>query len=265
MIRLAGISKTFNAGTPDEKVVFSDLDLKVEDSAFVSVIGSNGAGKSTLFNLISGKLRPDAGRIFVSGNEVTREPEFRRARTIGRIFQDPLAGTAGNMSVEDNMMIASKKGFRGLRVSLNRKRRKFFRGQLARLDMGLEDRMKDNVGLLSGGQRQALTLLMMVLSRPSLILLDEHTAALDPRNAAKVMELTCQFIAEYRLTTMMVTHNMAQAIRYGDRLLMMDKGRVVLDLAGEEKRNLTVAGLVKRFSQLGGTASDELLLVRPGE
>ncbi|MCW7754872.1 ATP-binding cassette domain-containing protein [Desulfobotulus sp. H1] len=264
MIRLEGIVKTFHGGTADENPVFSGLELAIPEGSFVTVIGSNGAGKSTLLNLISGKIFADAGRVVINGMDMGREPEHRRARYIGRIFQDPLAGTAATMSVEDNLMIAARKGFRGLRISLNAKRRVLFRDHLSRLGMGLENRMRDNVGLLSGGQRQALTLLMMVMSRPSLILLDEHTAALDPRNAARVMDLTCSFVQDYGLTTLMVTHNMAHAIRYGNRLLMMDGGKIVLDIAGEEKTSLTVEGLVKRFADLGATASDALLLARSG-
>lgn len=264
MIALSGISKTFHRGTPDENAVFSDLTLEVKQGEFVTIIGSNGAGKSTLFNMISGQIFPDTGKIHVAGCDVTRKPAFQRAKNMGRIFQDPLAGTAANMTVEDNMMIAAKKGFRGLTISLNKKRRAGFRDALARLGMGLEDRMTDNVGLLSGGQRQALTLLMMVLSKPSLILLDEHTAALDPKNAELVMDLTREFVREYGLTTLMVTHNMNHAIRFGNRLLMMDRGRVVLDVGAEEKATLTVASLVKRFADLGATASDALLLSADG-
>lgn len=265
MIRLEGIVKTFHPGSPDAHTVFQGLNLEVGEGEFVTVIGSNGAGKSTLLNLVSGKIFADAGRVFINGRDMTKLPEYRRAQYVGRIFQDPLAGTAATMTVEDNLMIAAKKGFRGLRISLNKKQRETFRNHLAHLDMGLEDRMKDNVGLLSGGQRQALTLLMMVLSRPPLILLDEHTAALDPRNAERVMDLTRIFVGDYGFTTLMVTHNMAHAIRYGSRLLMMDRGRIVLDVGGEEKAGLTVEGLVKRFSELGATASDALLLTRGGE
>jgi len=264
MISVENAILTFNAGTPNENRVFDALNLSVDKGDFVTVIGSNGAGKSTLFNLLAGTVTPDAGRIVLNGKDVTRAPEYVRARTIGRIFQDPLAGTASNMTLEDNMMVCLKKGFKGLRISLNRGRREFFREQLRFLDMGLEDRLKDNVGLLSGGQRQALTLLMMVLSRPELVLLDEHTAALDPRNADIVLSLTTHFVKEYGLTTMMVTHNMQQAINLGNRLLMMDAGDVVLDIRGEEKKDLTVDKLVAMFSEVRNKTftSDEALLSR---
>ncbi len=198
----------------------------------------------------------------MNGRDVTRVPEYRRAREIGRIFQNPQMGTASNMTLEDNMMICYRKGFKGLRISLNGKMRAFFREQLARLGMGLEDRMKENVALLSGGQRQALTLLMMVLSRPSVILLDEHTAALDPKNAQLVLDLTVKFIREYKLTAMMITHNMHHAIQYGNRLLMMDDGEIILDTDGDEKRNLTTDKLVRRFHDIRRRdfENDEVLL-----
>lgn len=264
MIAIENATLTFNAGTPNENRVFEAMNLTVEKGEFITVIGSNGAGKSTLFNLLSGTVMPDSGRIVLNGRDVTKEPEFKRAKTLGRIFQDPLAGTASNMTLEDNMMVCFKKGFKGLRIGLNRKRREFFREQLKFLDMGLEDRLKDNVGLLSGGQRQALTLLMMVLSRPELVLLDEHTAALDPRNAEIVLRLTTLFVKEYGLTTLMVTHNMQHAIDLGNRLLMMDSGEVVLDIRGDEKQNLTVEKLVAMFSKVRNKqfTNDEALLSR---
>lgn len=262
MIRLENVNKTFNQNTPNAVHLIRDLNLHVAAGEFVTVIGSNGAGKTTLFNLISGHLFPCSGQIFVKDREVTREPEYRRARYLGRIFQDPLLGTASNMSLEDNMMITHKKGFKWLRLSLNREMRAFFRKELVRLDMGLEDRMKENISLLSGGQRQALTLLMTVLSRPDLILLDEHTAALDPRNASKVMDLTLKFIEQYRLTAMMITHNMKHAIEYGNRLVMMDGGRIIIDVQGEEKKTLTPARLVDMFSAIRKREleNDEMLL-----
>lgn len=250
MIRLDGVSKTFHPGTVNEVTALRPTDLRVAEGDFITVIGSNGAGKSTLFNLVAGAYPPSSGSIRISERDVTRQPEYRRATMIGRIFQNPMLGTAGSMTLEDNMMISYRKGFKGLRISLNRSMRAFFREQLVDLGMGLEHRMKDNVKLLSGGQRQALTLLMMVLSRPALILLDEHTAALDPTNAAKVLELTRRYVDEYRLTTMMITHNMQQAIDYGNRLLMMDKGEVILDVEGAEKARLTVDGLVERFHEI---------------
>ncbi len=262
MIRLEHLSKVFQAGTPNENAAIRDIDLQVNEGDFITIIGSNGAGKTTLFNLITGTYPPTEGKIFIQGRDVSKEPEYKRSRYIGRIFQDPLLGTASNMSLEDNMMITFKKGFKGLKFSLNGKMREFFQEKLKSLQMGLEDRMKDNVGLLSGGQRQALTLLTMVLSRPALILLDEHTAALDPKNAQIVLDLTMRFIEEYKLTTIMITHNMGQAIEYGNRLLMMDMGEIILDVEGEEKRNLTVDKLVKKFHEIREKSfvTDEALL-----
>jgi len=262
VIRLENVSKVFHPGTPNENVAIRQIDLRIAEGDFVTVIGSNGAGKTTLFNLISGTMPVSVGRIFVNDVEVTKHPEHQRARYIGRIFQDPLLGTASNMMVADNMMICYRKGMKGLRISLNAKMRAFFREKLKDLEMGLEHRMEDNVGLLSGGQRQALTLLMMVLSDPSLVLLDEHTAALDPKNAQIVLDLTSRFISEYRLTSMMITHNMSQAIRYGNRLLMMDRGEIILDVSGEEKRSLTVEKLVEKFHAIrhAELENDELML-----
>ncbi len=250
MIQLKQVSKTFHPGTVNEVTALRPTDLQVREGDFITIIGSNGAGKSTLFNLVAGAYPPSSGMIRINEQDVTREPEYRRAAYIGRIFQNPMLGTAGSMTLEDNMMICYRKGFKGLKVSLNRTRRKFFQEQLIDLGMGLEHRMKDNVKLLSGGQRQALTLLMMVLSRPALILLDEHTAALDPKNAAMVLQLTRKFVEEYKLTTMMITHNMQHAIDFGNRLLMMDKGEVILDVSGPEKANLTVEELVDRFHRI---------------
>ena len=262
MIELRNLTKVFNQGTPDEITALKNVSLTVDDGDFITIIGSNGAGKTTLLNLISGTHLSTRGTVSVNRRDVTRHPEYRRAKYIGRIFQDPLLGTASNMSLEDNMMITYRKGFRGLRMSLNRKMRQYFREQLLQLDMGLEDRMKDNVVMLSGGQRQALTLLMMVLSKPDLILLDEHTAALDPKNAQLVLDLTTRFIREYKLTTVMITHNMSQAIEYGNRLLMMDKGEIIMDVRGEEKKKLTVPRLVDKFHEIRRRTfeSDEVLL-----
>ena len=250
MIRLDRVSKTFHPGTVNEVPALRPVDLRVKEGDFITVIGSNGAGKSTLFNLIAGTYPPSTGEIRINDTDVSKEEEYRRARSIGRIFQDPMLGTAGNMTVEDNMMVSYRKGFKGLRISLNRRMRRHFRELLVDLKMGLEDRMKDNVRLLSGGQRQALTLLMMVSSKPSLILLDEHTAALDPKNASIVLELTREYIERYQLTSMMITHNMQHAIDYGNRLLMMDEGEIILDVSGDEKRALTVDGLVERFHRI---------------
>lgn len=250
MIRLENISVTFNPGTADEHRALKNIDLSVDRGDFITIIGSNGAGKSTLFNAISGSLEHASGRILLGERDISSLPEYARARYIGRIFQNPTLGTAGNMTLEDNMVIAMKKGFRGLKISLNEERRTWFRTRLSELDMGLEQRLKENVELFSGGQRQALTLLMMVLSEPELILLDEHTAALDPRNASKVQELTKRFISEQGLTCMMVTHNMQHAIDFGNRLLMMDQGRIILDVNGEEKQRLSVSDLVERFHEI---------------
>ena len=262
MIRIEQLSKVYYPGTVNEITAIRDVDLRVAEGDFITIIGSNGAGKTTLFNLISGNQPASAGRIFVNDTDVTSHPEYKRAAYIGRIFQDPRMGTAGRMALEDNLIIAYKKGMKGLKISLNGRRRDFFREQLTKLEMGLESRLKDNVGLFSGGQRQALTLLMMVISRPSLILLDEHTAALDPKNASIVLDLTTRFIREYGLTTMMVTHNMGHAIAYGNRLLMMDKGEIILDVSGEEKKNLTVEKLIDKFHKIRHTSfeNDEALL-----
>ncbi len=266
MIRLEDLNCTFHAGTPNAKTVIRDLNLTVDAGEFVTIIGSNGAGKTTLFNLISGNLSPTSGKVFINGEDVTDHPEYKRARYMGRIFQDPLAGTASNMTLEDNMMITCKKGFKWPMISLNRKRRAYFKGQLVQLKMGLESRMKENINSLSGGQRQALTLLMMVLSNPDIALLDEHTAALDPSNAAIVMDLTTRFITEHRLTTMMITHNMNHAIAYGSRLLMMDAGEIIIDVSGADKAKLTVPKLLEMFSSIRRKAfeNDEVLLAAGG-
>jgi len=262
MIRIEKATAIFNRGTPDENVALRNLSLRVKEHDFITIIGSNGAGKTTLFNLIAGSVRAEQGRIYIGERDVTRDPEYKRARYIGRIFQNPLLGTASRMALEDNMIIASRKGFKGLRFSLNRSKREFFKEQLSTLQMNLEDRLKDNAGLLSGGQRQALTLLMMVLAKPALILLDEHTAALDPKNAQVVLDLTTNYIKEYHLTAMMVTHNMSHAIKYGNRLLMMDKGEIIYDVEGEEKEKLTVEKLVERFHRIRHETfeNDEVLL-----
>ena len=262
MIELKNVSMIFNPGTVNENQAISNINLKVREGDFITVIGSNGAGKSTLFNLIAGTITPSSGSIFLNDRNITRDPEYKRAKYIGRIFQNPLLGTASTMSLEDNMMITYKKGSKWLKRSLNHKMREYFRTELVQLKMGLEDRMKENLALFSGGQRQALTLLMMVLSRPDLILLDEHTAALDPKNAQIVLELTDKFIREYNLTAMMITHNMSHAIEYGNRLLMMDKGEIIFEAEGEEKRALTVEKLIDKFHQIRHTSfeNDRTLL-----
>lgn len=262
MVKLENISITFNQGTPDENCALRNINLTINEGDFITIIGSNGAGKSTLFNLIAGSHKPTTGHIYINNKDVTNVPEYKRARSIGRIFQNPLMGTAGSMSLEDNMMISLKKGFKWPVISLNRRMRSFFSQELIQLDMDLENRLKDNVALFSGGQRQALTLLMMVLSAPQLALLDEHTAALDPKNARLVLELTTRFIQKYSLTTMMITHNMGQAIEYGNRLLMMDKGEIIYEVEGGEKQDLTIEKLVARFHEIRRQdfVSDKVLL-----
>jgi putative ABC transport system ATP-binding protein len=265
---MENVGMYFGYGTPDENAALKNINLTVKKGDFITIIGSNGAGKTTLYNVIAGSCFPSSGRIFIrdeekSGErEITREAEYRRARYIGRIFQNPLLGTAGKMTLADNMMICHKKGYKGLKISLNRAMKENFREQLRTLGMGLENRLSDNVELFSGGQRQALTLLMTVMSRPSLLLLDEHTAALDPRNAEMIMELTLRFAAEYRLTVMMITHNMNQALEAGSRLVMMDGGEIILDAGEEEKSKLTPAGIIQRFRDIKKKelASDEMLL-----
>jgi putative ABC transport system ATP-binding protein len=262
MMRIENVGVVFNPGTPDENRALKDVSLDVRKGDFITVIGSNGAGKTTLYNVIAGTYAPTSGHIFVRDIDVTRTREYKRARYIGRIFQNPLLGTAGKMSLEDNMVICHKKGYKGLKISLNSKLRAYFRERLRELDMGLENRLADNVDQFSGGQRQALTLLMAVLSEPDILLLDEHTAALDPRNAEIVMKLTRSFADRYGLTVMMITHNMNHAIEYGNRLLMMDSGEIVLDIGAEEKSLLTIDGVVQRFRDLKKRelANDQMLL-----
>ena len=262
MLELKNVCMTFHAGTPDENRALKNINLKINQGDFITVIGSNGAGKSTLMNVIAGTYKASSGEIFYEERNVTKEPEYKRARYIGRIFQNPLLGTAGKMSLEDNMVICSKKGSKSLKISLNNKLRAAFREQLKALDMNLEYRLNDNVELLSGGQRQALTLLMAVMSKPALLLLDEHTAALDPANADLVMRLTRRFAEEYGLTVMMITHNMQQALDYGNRLLMMDGGEVILDIGREEKEKLTMDSLVQKFRAIKkrDLNSDRILL-----
>ncbi|QEN03230.1 ATP-binding cassette domain-containing protein [Thiospirochaeta perfilievii] len=262
MVKLTDLNKVFFKDTVNENHVLKGINLEIKKGDFITIIGSNGAGKSTLFNLISGNLECSSGTVHLKNKDITKIKEHKRAKYIGRIFQNPLLGTAGNMSLEDNMIITGSKGFKGLKISLNNKKREQFKTVLRELDMGLEYRLKDNVGLLSGGQRQALTLLMMVLSRPELVLLDEHTAALDPRNAEKVLNLTDNLFKKYDLTGMMITHNMEHAIKYGNRLLMMDKGEIILDVSGKEKDELTVNSLVQKFHDIRSEnyINDETLL-----
>lgn len=262
ILTLENISITFNPGTPDENPALKNINLSVNKGDFITVIGSNGAGKSTLYNIISGNLQPTTGSIKLNNQDITKLPEYKRAQYFGRIFQNPLLGTAGKMSLADNMMICSKKGWKGLKISLSKQRREEFKEELKKLNMGLENRLIDNVSQFSGGQRQALTLLMTVMSKPQILLLDEHTAALDPTNADIVMKLTKEFAEKYNLTVMMVTHNMQHALNYGNRLLMMDAGEIILDIAGEEKHNLTMNDLSEKFKAIRkhGIVSDKMML-----
>ncbi len=260
MLELKNVCKTFHAGTPDEKKALIDVSLKIEDGDFVSIIGANGAGKSTLFNAICGSFFVDRGSIFLDGKNITMMPDHKRARQIGRLFQDPMRGSAPDMSIEENLALAAGRG--GWLSRINAADRKAFRDRLALLGLGLEDRMRHPVGLLSGGQRQALTLLMATYSKPKLLLLDEHTAALDPGTAEKVIDLTCRMISEGELTCLMVTHNMQSALDLGNRTLMMHQGRIILDVSGEERKGLSVEDLTKRFRELsGGKLNNDRMLL----
>ncbi len=259
MIRLESVKKTFAKGTIDEKVAINGISLHVRKGDFVTVIGSNGAGKTTFLNLTSGTFIPDEGDIFIDGSKVTHLPEHRRAKYLGRIFQDPLMGTAASMTIEENLAMADLRGKRrGLRWGVTKSLREHYRHILSVLDLGLETRLKDTVSLLSGGQRQSLTLLMVTLTLPKLLLLDEHTAALDPKTAQRVIGLTKKIVEKNNLTTIMVTHNMQQAIKYGNRMIMLHEGKVQFDIQGEEKAALTVEEVVRRF---GAELKDEALLV----
>lgn len=248
MLDIQNISKTFNAGTVNEKTALDGLSLHLNPGDFVTVIGGNGAGKSTLLNAVAGTWAVDAGSITIDGVDVTHLPEHKRAAYIGRVFQDPMMGTAATMQIEENLALAARRGkYRGLRIGITKKEREEYREQLKILDLGLEDRMTSKVGLLSGGQRQALTLLMSTLRKPKLLLLDEHTAALDPKTAEKVLETTNAIVSKNNLTTLMITHNMKDALRLGNRLIMMDSGHIIYDVSGEEKKNLTVKDLLEKF------------------
>lgn len=249
MLELRAVSKTFNPGTVNEKLALENVSLKLDQGDFVTIIGSNGAGKSTLFNAVAGAFLPDKGHIVLDGRDVTFLPEYRRAKEIGRLFQDPLLGTAPHMTIEENLALAYLRTARaGSAFSTIRKKdRDYFRQRLAALDLGLEDRMTQPVGLLSGGQRQALTLLMATLVTPKLLLLDEHTAALDPATAEKVLALTRSIVAENNLTCMMITHNISSSLTLGNRTIMMNGGKIVLELAGEERRTMTVERLLEEF------------------
>ena len=263
MLEIKNVTKIFNAGTVNEKVALDNVSLTLNDGDFVTVIGGNGAGKSTLQNIAAGTYFPDYGEILINGKKVTRMAEYKRAKYIGRVFQDPRIGTATDMWIEENMSLAMSRGkMRGLGWSISAKDRKYFKELLATLDLGLEDRLSTKVGLLSGGQRQAITLLMASMNHPELLLLDEHTAALDPKTAAKVLQITDEVISKDNLTTLMITHNMADAIRLGNRLIMMHEGKIILDISGEEKKNLTVPDLLQMFEDVSGSKleNDRMLL-----
>ncbi|NLP37233.1 MAG: ATP-binding cassette domain-containing protein [Firmicutes bacterium] len=263
MLKIKGLTKKFNQGTIDEKVALAQVDLELAAGEFVTIVGSNGAGKSTLLNCIAGVHEADSGRIYLDGEDITDLPEWQRARQIGRVFQDPLVGTAYDMSIEENLAIAyGKQKKLGLQPGLNKQDQEFFRRQLAQLGLGLEGRLKDKVGLLSGGQRQALTLLMATMVQPKLLLLDEHTASLDPVTAQKVLALTEKIITEHQLCTLMITHNMQEALTLGTRTIMMDRGKIMLDLQGEARAKMTVEDLVTEFARKSGTqlSNDRMLL-----
>lgn len=263
MLKLENVWKTFNPGTVNEKVALRSLNLEMQEGDFVTVIGGNGAGKSTMLNAIAGVFGVDSGTISIDGVNVTALPEYKRAAYIGRVFQDPMMGTAATMQIEENLALAARRGkTRTLRPGITRAERESYQEQLKILGLGLENRMTAKVGLLSGGQRQALTLLMATLQRPKLLLLDEHTAALDPKTAAKVLEATQRIVEKNNLTTLMITHNMRDAIAYGNRLIMMYDGNIAVDVSGEEKKNLTVEQLLNLFSQASGSTEvdDKLVL-----
>ena len=263
MLRIEDVYKTFNAGTINEKKALCGVNLTLEEGEFVTVIGGNGAGKSTTLNAVAGVWPVDSGRIYIGGDDVTRLSEYKRAKYLGRVFQDPMTGTATTMSIEENMAIAARRGkTRRLTWGITKAERDTYREMLKTLNLGLEDRLTSKVGLLSGGQRQAITLLMASIQKPKLLLLDEHTAALDPKTAAKVLEISDKIIAESHLTAMMVTHNMRDAIAHGNRLIMMHEGKVILNIAGEEKKKLTVEDLLHQFERVSGEefANDKALL-----
>ena len=253
MLKVNGVYKTFNPGTVNEKRALNGVDLYLNEGDFVTVIGSNGAGKSTLLNAIAGIWPVDSGSIEVDGNDITKLPDFKRAAYIGRVFQDPMMGTAANMWIEENLALAKRRGQkRTLKPGITDEERKEYTELLKGFDLGLENRLTTKVGLLSGGQRQALTLLMATMQKPRILLLDEHTAALDPKTAKTVLTITDQLVSKYNLTTFMVTHNMKDAIAYGNRLIMMNEGKIILDISGEEKKNLTVGDLMKKFEVATG-------------
>ena len=263
MLEIKNVYKTFNAGTVNEKVALKGLDLTLEDGDFVTVIGGNGAGKSTMLNAVAGVWPVDMGKIVIDGQDVTRLSEHQRAKYIGRVFQDPMMGTAATMQIDENLALAARRGLaRTLKTGITKKEHDEYYELLKTLDLGLENRMTSKVGLLSGGQRRALTLLMAALQKPKLLLLDEHTAALDPATAAKVLELSDRIVHENQLTAMMITHNMKDAIKYGNRLIMMHEGHIIYDVAGEEKKNLQVSDLLAKFQIASGGefANDRMIL-----
>lgn len=263
MLLLENVEKTFNRGTINEKKALNGLNLSMKDGDFVTVIGGNGAGKSTMLNMIAGVYPIDKGKVILNGENISRWSEHKRARFLGRVFQDPMTGTAADMEIQENLALAYRRGKRrGMRWAITKDEKEKYRESLKVLGLGLENRMTSKVGLLSGGQRQALTLLMATLRQPDLLLLDEHTAALDPKTAAKVLEITEQIVAENHLTTIMITHNMKDAIRMGNRLVMMHDGRIIYDVSGEEKKNLKVSQLLEKFEQAAGEefANDRMML-----
>ena len=271
MLEVKNVTKIFNPGTVNEKTALNGVSLTLNDGDFVTVIGSNGAGKSTLLNAIAGVFKPDGGQIIIDGTDITSMPEYKRAKFIGRVFQDPMMGTAADMQIEENLALANRRGKRRtlrwaitstLRWAITKSERETYRAELAQLGLGLEDRLTSKVGLLSGGQRQSVALLMATLNYPSLLLLDEHTAALDPKTAMKVLEITDKIVSEGKLTTLMVTHNMRDAITHGNRLIMMNEGKIIFETEGEEKKKLTVEALLEQFSKASGTefSNDRALL-----
>ena len=261
MLRVENITKVFEKGTVNEKVALDNINLVLNDGDFVTVIGSNGAGKSTLLNAIAGVFEVDNGKIFIDDIDVTKTPEFKRANYIGRVFQDPMVGTSADMWIEENLALANRRGKkRALKSGITNDERKQYYEVLKSIDLNLENRMTTKVGLLSGGQRQALTLLMATLQKPKLLLLDEHTAALDPKTASKVLDLTNKIVSENKLTTFMVTHNMKDALKYGNRLIMMNEGHIILDVSGTEKEKLEVKDLLKLFDEASGVLNDNMLL-----
>ncbi len=263
MLKITGLKKTFNKGTVNAKTALNGLNLELNDGDFVTVIGGNGAGKSTLLNAIAGVWRPDAGKIEIDGVDVTRMPEHKRAKFLGRVFQDPMKGTAPDMEIAENLAIASRRGIKRKFVKgVKKADREEYKALLASLELGLENRLSTKVGLLSGGQRQAVTLLMATMNKPKLLLLDEHTAALDPKTAAKVLDLTDQIVNKNKLTTVMITHNMKDAIQHGNRLIMMHEGKIIIDVSGEEKKQLTVEMLLSLFTRASGSGivNDRMVL-----